>query len=211
MSRIKVPGRVADVRQGTAPQGRRERNKAEKRARILAAAQNQLDEVGYEAMSMAQVARDADVAMGTVFQYAATKPELLMMVTAERWAGPLAELGRSEPGQRPVDDVLRALEPLVRVARQEPHNTMVVARELLFGAPGPHRAEVVALVAGLEERVAAVLLRAGAGPRADAAARLVVSGGLLELNRTRTGRAGADSVERRLREMVELVVAGALG
>ena len=66
----------------TRPAGRREQAKALKRGRILAAAQRRLASQGYEGMTMAQVAHDADVAIGTVFQYAATKPELLMMVAA---------------------------------------------------------------------------------------------------------------------------------
>ena len=48
--------------------GRRERAKAEKRARILAAARALFEERGFERTSMSEVARAADVAEGTVFQ-----------------------------------------------------------------------------------------------------------------------------------------------
>ena len=69
----------------SATQGRRERAKAEKRARILAAARALFEERGFERTSMSEVARAADVAEGTVFQYAATKVELLMMVVDALW------------------------------------------------------------------------------------------------------------------------------
>ena len=65
--------------------GRRERAKAEKRARILAAARALFEERGFERTSMSEVARAADVAEGTVFQYAATKTDLLMMVVDALW------------------------------------------------------------------------------------------------------------------------------
>ena len=68
----------------TVPMGRREAGKAAKRARILDAAERRLRTQGYDQMTMAEVANDADVAIGTVFSYAATKAELLMMVTAQR-------------------------------------------------------------------------------------------------------------------------------
>ncbi|MBX7555904.1 TetR/AcrR family transcriptional regulator, partial [Streptomyces sp. tea 10] len=54
-----------------APAGRRAIAKAEKRARILTAARTVMGEKGYAQMSMSEVASLADVAAGTVFQYAA--------------------------------------------------------------------------------------------------------------------------------------------
>lgn len=191
--------------------GRRERAKADKRARIIAAASALLDSEGYDRMTMAQVANDADVAAGTVFQYAATKAELLMLVTAERWDATLPELlGSAGRARTPETAIRRLLSPLSESATQEPEISMAVARELLFGAPGEHRTTVVALVAQLEDAIADVLREYGARSRADAGARLIVSGGLLELNRTRTGLASPTSIDPRLRDLVEIVVAGAI-
>ncbi|WP_165823023.1 TetR/AcrR family transcriptional regulator [Micromonospora globispora] len=200
------------VETGRVAGGRRERNKAQKRGRILSAARRLLAEQGYARMTMAQVAEGADVAIGTVFQYAATKAELLMMVTADRWSQTIpAVIGAVGRDAEPVTVVCRLLEPLLEASRDEPENTMAIARELLFGAPGPHREAVVQLVADLEDAVAGVFRAAGAGERANAAARLVVSGGMLEVNRTRTGRASGDSVEARLTELIEVALRGARG
>lgn len=192
------------------PAGRRGRNKADKRARILTAAQRLLDEVGYERMAMSRVAQDAGVAAGTVFQYAATKPELLMMVIEDTWRDAVTTSVRDlRPTGSVAADIMQLLEPLAAAARQHRENAMVVARELLFGTPGPHRARVVALVAELENAIVDLLVEAGAGERAPVAARLVVSGGVLELNRTRTGRADEDTTTERLAELVEVAVRGA--
>lgn len=201
-------GRAAPTR----PAGRREQAKALKRGRILAAAQRRLASQGYEGMTMAQVAHDADVAIGTVFQYAATKPELLMMVAADRWSDTIpALIAQARDTDDPVEIILTLLSPLARESARAPEVTMAMAREILFGVDGPHRREVLALVTRLEEAIAGVLRSHGAGAAADTAgtaARLIVSGGLIELNRTRTGLAGGDPVEHRLRAMVELALAG---
>ena len=73
--------------------GRRERNKAEKRDRIVSAASRLFAQHGFAATTTQQVAADADVADGTLFRYAPTKIELLLMVTNERLA-PLLDAGR---------------------------------------------------------------------------------------------------------------------
>jgi len=67
---------------------------------------------------------------------------------------------------------------------------------------------VVAIVAALETAVEGVLRAAGATDDADAAARLIVSGGLLEVNRTRTGRASRASVEDRLTALITIALRG---
>ncbi len=68
----------------TGPVGRRERNKAEKQDRIFAAAANLFEERGFDAVTTAEIAEAADVGAGTLFRYAATKGELLLMVLNER-------------------------------------------------------------------------------------------------------------------------------
>ena len=66
--------------------GRRERNKAEKRRRIAEAAAALFAAQGYARTTTQQIAAAADVADGTIFRYASTKPELLLMVMNEQVA-----------------------------------------------------------------------------------------------------------------------------
>lgn len=189
--------------------GRRERNKQEKRARILAAARARLAEHGYDRMTMADIARDADVAIGTVFQYAQTKAELLLMVTADEWAQTLPVAVRTAArAKRPTEAIRLLLDPVLGASRRDPDVTMAIARELLFGTRGPHHDEVVTVVAGLETAIADVLRAHGAGERAPAAARLIVAGGLLELNRTRMGYAEDATADARLAELIAIALDG---
>ncbi|MBO3130334.1 TetR/AcrR family transcriptional regulator [Dermatophilus congolensis] len=205
-------------KKSAATMSRRERARADKRARILSAAADRLRAQGFERTTVAQVAEDADVAVGTVFQYAATKAELLMMVAHEQWATLISEnLARveatTEENPELWDDVERmarlVVQPLVEFALEQPENSAAVARELLFGAEGPHRSSVVVLAAQVEAVIAEVLRRGGRPEGAEAAARLIVSGAVLELNRTRTGLADAGSVETRLATLIGVAVAGA--
>ena len=65
------------------PEGRRERNRAAKRARILAAARELFAERGFEGATARDISRRAGVATGTLFLYVSDKRELLFEVLAE--------------------------------------------------------------------------------------------------------------------------------
>ena len=60
--------------------GRREQNKLEKRGRIIAAARALFTHKGFEATTTQEIAEAAGVAAGTVFTYARTKEDLLILV-----------------------------------------------------------------------------------------------------------------------------------
>lgn len=154
--------------------GRRERAKAEKRARILAAARALFEERGFERTSMSEVARAADVAEGTVFRYAATKVELLMMVVDALWgaherattstslsafAAPDAPdaPGTATASGESADRIAELISPLVTAMRRWSELATWVAREILFGADMPHRLRVLDHVDRLEEQIAARL------------------------------------------------------
>ncbi|WP_308471329.1 helix-turn-helix domain-containing protein [Pseudoclavibacter sp. AY1F1] len=62
------------------PVGRRGRAKQDKHERIMRAAKALFTHHGISGVTTQQVADEADVAIGTLFLYAATKAELLIMV-----------------------------------------------------------------------------------------------------------------------------------
>jgi AcrR family transcriptional regulator len=64
----------------TAALGRREQNKLEKRGRIIAAARALFTHKGFEATTSQEIADAAAVGAGTVFTYAKTKDDLLILV-----------------------------------------------------------------------------------------------------------------------------------
>ena len=68
------------------PIGRRERNKQQKLERITAAATELFSEHGVDEVTTQQIADRADVGAGTVFLYAKSKAELLLLVHNVKFA-----------------------------------------------------------------------------------------------------------------------------
>lgn len=176
--------------------GRRERNKTEKRRRIAAAAAALFAERGYAGTTTQQVAAAADVADGTVFRYATTKPELLLMVLNEQLV-PLVAAGRSSAMRAATvaQAVVNLMEPLIDLAEQQPHTAGPFLREVLFGQDGPHRRDSLAVVDAVVADLVEVLaphLDGDADLGLDEAARFVFSALVNELMRGALGRGPAD-------------------
>ncbi|WP_084635255.1 TetR/AcrR family transcriptional regulator [Propionicicella superfundia] len=139
--------------------GRRVRNMQDKHDRIFRAASELFAERGFGDVSTQEVSNRADVAAGTLFRYAASKGELLLMVLNEELRGAL-EVGERRAASEPdtVEAIFHMVEPILERASLMPENSVVYQRELLFGPSNErHRAEGLALVAGLEARIAARL------------------------------------------------------
>ena len=155
------------------PAGRRERNKQEKLDRIVAAAGELFAEHGVDDVTTQQIADKADIGTGTLFLYAKTKGELLLLVQNSHYVEAL-ERGRSdaEAISDVLDAVLAIVRPIVECNRVQIDNGRTYLREMVFGDPEESRhAEALAIVAQTEEAVAAVLCRDNR-VRADEAAML---------------------------------------
>ncbi|WP_194410572.1 TetR/AcrR family transcriptional regulator [Microbacterium cremeum] len=158
------------------PVGRRERNKQEKLDRIIAAASELFATYGVDDVTTQQIADRADIGAGTLFLYAKTKGELLLLVQNAHYAKALEE-GRSDAASvsDPRDAVMAIVRPVVECNRVQVDNGRVYLREMVFGDPEePRHREALAIVSGTEQAVAEVFARA---KRADAAtlARIVTA------------------------------------
>lgn len=144
-------------------QGRRERNKAAKLERIVAAAGELFAEHGVDEVTTQQIADKADIGTGTLFLYAKSKGELLLMVQNAHYAQAL-ERGREDAQQQEdrLEAVLAVLRPVVECNRVQVENGRTYLREMVFGDPTePHREQALTIVAQTEATVAAVLTRGG--------------------------------------------------
>ena len=143
------------------PVGRRERNKQQKLDRITAAASELLAEHGIEDVTTQQIADKADIGTGTLFLYAKTKGELLLLVQNAHYAEALQQ-GRADAETTPdvLDAVLAIVRPIVECNRAQVDNGRTYLREMVFGDPAePRHAEALSIVAQTEEAIAAVLGR----------------------------------------------------
>lgn len=145
------------------PVGRRERNKRDKLERIIAAARELFDTYGVDAVTTQQIADKADIGTGTLFLYAKSKSELLLLVQNSSYVAALQE-GRTAAANKPqvLDAVLAIIRPIVECNRVHVDNGRSYLRELVFGDPEePHHRDALALTLQTEQEVAAVLRRDG--------------------------------------------------
>jgi len=145
----------------TPPVGRRERNKQVKLERITAAARELFTEHGVDDVTTQQIAEKADIGTGTLFLYAKTKGELLLLVQNSGYADAL-EQGKAVAESTPdtLDAVMAIIGPVVECNRVQIDNGRTYLRELVFGdSDEPHHRDAIALTAQTEEAIAAVLRR----------------------------------------------------
>jgi AcrR family transcriptional regulator len=155
----------------TRPLGRRERNKLDKLARITEAAAALFAERGVEEVTTQQIADRADIGTGTLFLYAKTKGELLLLVQNSSYADALADgTAAAARSTDTLDAVMAIVRPVVECNRKHVENGRTYLREVVFGDPDePHHREAIDLTVRTEDAIAAVLTRDGVAPDDEAA------------------------------------------
>ncbi|GAA1767280.1 hypothetical protein GCM10009712_14430 [Pseudarthrobacter sulfonivorans] len=143
------------------PVGRRERNKQDKLDRITAAARELFSEHGVDDVTTQQIADKADIGTGTLFLYAKTKAELLLLVQNSSYADALVE-GKAAAEAIPdvFEAVMAIVRPVVECNRKQIDNGRTYLREIVFGDPEePHHRDALALTVQTEDAIADVLRR----------------------------------------------------
>ena len=158
--------------------GRRERNKQDKLDRITAAARELFTEFGVDDVTTQQIADKADIGTGTLFLYARTKAELLLLVQNSAYADALVRgTAAAERAAGTLDAAMAILRPVVECNRVQVDNGRTYLREIVFGDPAePHHRDALGYAIETEKAVAGVLQRReGLDPDAAATLAHVVS------------------------------------
>jgi len=212
--------------------GRRERKKAQTRELIRSVAQRMFDAEGFDSVTIADIARQCDVAVQTVFNHFPTKEELFFDGRTYWVDGPAEAVRTRRPGESPLAALRATLVDLVGegvgshrsadrrryIARLEASDSLCsYERELL------HQAETKLRAALLEAFTAD---RAAAPPDPEftallvaavwiATSRALVIGGRPQLARgadpEQSAAAAMATADRVLREMERGVFNGAPG
>ncbi|MCF6508425.1 TetR family transcriptional regulator [Blastococcus sp. MG754426] len=146
---------------------RRARKKAQTRAHVRAVAHGLFAERGYDAVTIADVARTADVAVQTVFNHFSTKEELFFDGRTPWVHGPADAVRHRTPAQCPLSALIGYLGAFVRdriEALQDPdhrHHVRLVAGSESLRAHERH------LVGECERLLAEALAEAWAQPAHD--------------------------------------------
>ena len=119
-----------------AAESKRARNQAARRERVIAAAVDLASEGGYEAVQMRDVAREADVALGTLYRYFPSKDHLLIAALAEQVSTLQRRLAQKPPrGTNAADRVVDVLRRASRALEREPRLTAALVTALSSADP----------------------------------------------------------------------------
>ena len=130
------------------PPGGLARNQAARRRRVIDATLRLAAAGGFDAVQMRDVAAEAEVAVGTVYRYFASKERLLLEAMAEQQANLRAHVIRHPPqGGTPAERVAHVLQRANRALRRHPDVTAAMVRA--FGSAQVENADVVRGVTGI--------------------------------------------------------------
>jgi AcrR family transcriptional regulator len=132
-----MPGRAPKRARAAAPPvpaepGRRERSKLEKLDRIRVAAHRLFGRQGFAATTTKQIASAADIGSGTLFLYAPTKEDLLVLIFQEEVGLAVDAAFASVPDEPILGQVMHVLNAIIAHHAADPALARVFVKELPF-------------------------------------------------------------------------------
>ena len=117
--------------------GLREQNKHEKRQRIRTAAADLFERRGYTAATMRQIAQRAHVGIGTLFNYAEDKRDLVFLIFNDELAAlTAAALHEAQPDATLAEQVIAVFGLHYRFFARNPVLSRILLQELTFYSTG---------------------------------------------------------------------------
>src|SRR5216683_4645397 len=138
--------------------GRAERNKRDKRERLICAARELFKTKGFEATTTSEIAELADVAKGTLFFHAKSKEALLVMMFQEDVGQVIDRAFAGVPDAPFIDQLMHVFGVMLKQNERELDLARVFARELAFVRGDRHGVDLV--MAGLFQKLSGLIERA---------------------------------------------------
>src|SRR6202051_582760 len=138
--------------------GLREQNKVEKSQRIRIAARELFSKHGYESATLRQIAKRAHVGLGTLFNYAQDKRDLVLLIFNEELAVVTEQALKAADSPSSLVDQLTAIwEPHYQYFSENPPLSRILLKELTFYSEGKQAATFheirERLISGIENAV----------------------------------------------------------
>jgi AcrR family transcriptional regulator len=138
--------------------GLREQNKLDKRQRIRAAARELFSKHGYDSATLRQIARRAHVGLGTLFNYAKDKRDLVFLIFNEELAAVTDQaLRAAESHHDLLDQLMDIYKPHYAYFSKHPALSRILLKELTFYSEGKQAAAFQeirgCLISGIEKAV----------------------------------------------------------
>jgi len=141
--------------------GLRERKKRMRLQRILSVARRLFLEKGFQDTTIQDIARDADIGLGTLYLYAGSKEDLLVLVFREKLLELIDTAFEGIPAEAAViDQVLAFFATHVAWHKEDPSLARTVLKELSFPATAQRREDVRSIVQATYAKLEELLARA---------------------------------------------------
>jgi AcrR family transcriptional regulator len=138
--------------------GRAERNKRDKRERLIRAARELFQTKGFMAATTSEIAELADVAKGTLFFHAKSKEALLVMMFQEQVGDAIRRAFAKVPDAPFIDRLMHVFGVMLRQNQRAVALARIFVKELAFVRGDRHGVEVV--MDGLFDRLGGLIERA---------------------------------------------------
>jgi AcrR family transcriptional regulator len=160
-----------------APAGRRERNKQEKRTRLIAAARRLFARKGFDAATMQDIAQAADLGLGTLYLYAPSKEDLLILVSREELETHFeAAFAARLPGAPLLERLVRLFDVLIDYHNSDAEVARALMKQLAVTKSPQGRRDARHITRRLHDRLRDLVLEAQSSSelRGDAPVDLLV-------------------------------------
>lgn len=142
-------------------EGRRERNKREKRDRIVTAARSLFQKQGYANTTVQQISKGADIAAGTLFLYAKSKEDLLILVFTNEMMELIESAYREIDPDAPLLEQVGALfKRFVAYHARDVGVARELIREITFLSNRDRAADIIAITQAIIDKLVAFADRA---------------------------------------------------
>ena len=135
--------------------GRAERNKRDKRERLVRAARELFRTKGFEATTTSEIAEAAEVAKGTLFFHAKSKEALLVMMFQEEVGDAIERAFAGIPDAPFIDQLVHVFDVMLRQNLRDVGLARIFVKELAFVSGERHGIDVV--MEGLFEKLGALI------------------------------------------------------
>ena len=127
--------------------GRRERNKIEKQARIVEAARELFQRQGFAVTTTQQIAEAADIGTGTLFLYAKSKEDLLVMVFRDEMLETVRAIYAGLPAHAPAtDQMMTVFNQMGDYHARDPELSRVLLKELVIPSSSDRISDIAELM-----------------------------------------------------------------
>ncbi len=155
---------------GSAEPGRRERNKLQKRTRIVAAARELFERQGFAVTTTQQIAEAADIGTGTLFLYAKSKEDLLIMVFKDEMLETARAIYADLPaGASVTDQMMTVFNRMADYHARDADLTRLLLKELVIPDSSERISDIAELMDAIFDGLTEIVRAAPHKPNGDPA------------------------------------------